>query len=297
MINESENTPTISVGIPFYNAELFLEDAIRSVLAQTYQHWELILINDGSTDGSIDIAKKYMNLDSRIRLLDDGLNKKLPFRLNQIIDEAKYDYIVRMDADDIMHVNRLQIQLQFLEINKDVDLVSSSMYSIDINNKVVGKRIISDEVTISTLLKSNNQIIHPSIVARKSWFLRNKYDIFSERAEDYELWLRACFNGDLKIKIISEPLLFYREFGNLTKEKLLLSYKTTEFIFNKYKFKMSNFTILKAKIGIYFKIIVVYLLFTLRGEGYLVFKRNSSLLPLDLLNAEKELLKAVRSYE
>lgn len=289
--------PYVSVGIPFYNAELFLEDAIRSVLAQTYQHWELILINDGSTDGSIDIAKKYMNLDSRIRLLDDGLNKKLPFRLNQIIDEAKYDYIVRMDADDIMHVNRLQIQLQFLEINKDVDLVSSSMYSIDINNKVVGKRIISDEVTISTLLKSNNQIIHPSIVARKSWFLRNKYDIFSERAEDYELWLRACFNGDLKIKIISEPLLFYREFGNLTKEKLLLSYKTTEFIFNKYKFKMSNFTILKAKIGIYFKIIVVYLLFTLRGEGYLVFKRNSSLLPLDLLNAEKELLKAVRSYE
>ena len=282
--------PYVSVGIPFYNAELFLEDAIRSVLAQTYQHWELILINDGSTDGSIDIAKKYMNLDSRIRLLDDGLNKKLPFRLNQIIDEAKYDYIVRMDADDIMHVNRLQIQLQFLEINKDVDLVSSSMYSIDINNKVVGKRIISDEVTISTLLKSNNQIIHPSIVARKSWFLRNKYDIFSERAEDYELWLRACFNGDLKIKIISEPLLFYREFGNLTKEKLLLSYKTTEFIFNKYKFKMSNFTILKAKIGIYFKIIVVYLLFTLRGEGYLVFKRNSSLLPLDLLNAEKELL-------
>lgn len=287
----------VSIGIPFYNAELFLEDAIRSVLAQTYQHWELILINDGSTDGSIDIAKKYMNLDSRIRLLDDGLNKKLPFRLNQIIDEAKYDYIVRMDADDIMHVNRLQIQLQFLEINKDVDLVSSSMYSIDRNNKVVGKRIISDEVTISTLLKSNNQIIHPSIVARKSWFLRNKYDIFSERAEDYELWLRACFNGDLKIKIISEPLLFYREFGNLTKEKLLLSYKTTGFIFNKYKFKMSNFTILKAKICIYFKIIVVYLLFALRGEGYLIFKRNSSLLPLDLLNAEKELLKAVRSYE
>ncbi|WP_180136498.1 glycosyltransferase family 2 protein [Acinetobacter sp. YH12066] len=291
------NFPFVTIGIPFYNAEFFLEDAIKSVLAQTYQNWELILVNDGSTDDSLKIAKKYMNLDSRIRLLDDGLNKKLPFRLNQIIDEAKYDYIVRMDADDIMHVNRLQIQLQFLEINKDVDLVSSSMYSIDINNKVVGKRIISDEVTISTLLKSNNQIIHPSIVARKSWFLRNKYDIFSERAEDYELWLRACFNGDLKIKIISEPLLFYREFGNLTKEKLLLSYKTTGFIFNKHKFKMSNFTILKAKIGIYFKIIVVYLLFALRGEGYLIFKRNSSLLPLDLLNAEKELLKAVRSYE
>lgn len=287
----------VTIGLPFYNAEKFIENAIVSILSQTYQNWELILVNDGSSDNSVNIAKKYVELDSRIRLINDGENKKLPFRLNQIINEAKYDYIVRMDADDIMHVNRLQIQLQFLEINKNVDLVSSSMYSIDINNKVVGKRIIRDAVTISTLLKGNNQIIHPSIVARKSWFLRNKYDIFSERAEDYELWLRACFNGDLKIKVMSEPLLFYREFGNLTKEKLFLSYKTTEFIFNKYKFKISYVDFLKAKTGIYFKMVMVYLLFAFRKEDYLVCKRNSSLLPAEIANAEKELLKAVKSYE
>ena len=118
----------ITVGIPIYNAEEYLDNAIKSVLAQSYPHWELILVNDGSTDGSVDIAKKYLGIDSRIRLIDDGLNKKLPARLNQIIKEAKYEYIARMDADDLMAVDRLQKQIELLVNNPTIDLVTTGMY-------------------------------------------------------------------------------------------------------------------------------------------------------------------------
>ena len=113
----------ISIGIPFYNAEAYLEDAIKSVLAQTFQEWELILVDDGSSDGSLDIAKKYEQLDSRIRVISDGLNKKLPTRLNEIIKEAKFNLIARMDADDLMDIERLEKQYAFLSANPEYDLL------------------------------------------------------------------------------------------------------------------------------------------------------------------------------
>ena len=131
----------ISIGIPFYNAEKYLEDAIFSVLAQTYEFWELILIDDGSSDNSLVIANMYAKKDSRIRVISDGMNKKLPYRLNQLIQESTGDFIARMDADDIMHPERLEKQLRFLETNKRYDLVSTGLVSIDNDNivKVIEK--------------------------------------------------------------------------------------------------------------------------------------------------------------
>lgn len=133
----------VSVGIPIYNASLYLDDAIKSIMAQTYKKWELILINDGSLDSSLDIAKYYESLDSRIRVISDGENKKLPFRLNQLIYESKGEYIARMDADDVMHPQRLEKQLSFLEENRNYDLVSSGLISIDSQNKVKGFRCVN----------------------------------------------------------------------------------------------------------------------------------------------------------
>ncbi|MCW1511070.1 glycosyltransferase family 2 protein, partial [Acinetobacter baumannii] len=97
----------ISIGIPFYNAENFLANAIQSVINQSFKDWELILVDDGSTDKSLDIAREFEKKDNRIKVISDGLNLKLPARLNQIITISKYDFIARMDADDIMHPDRL----------------------------------------------------------------------------------------------------------------------------------------------------------------------------------------------
>jgi len=129
----------ISIGIPFFNAEKFLEDAIKSVLVQTFQDWELILVDDGSTDRSLEIARSFV--DSRIRIISDGYNRRLPYRLNQIISEAKYDIIARMDADDLMAVDRLEKQIKVLTKNPEIDLVVTSLYSIGNKNEILGKRI------------------------------------------------------------------------------------------------------------------------------------------------------------
>ena len=126
----------ISIGIPFYNAQQYLGYAIGSVLSQTYENWELILVNDGSTDNSLNIANMYAEEDSRIRVVSDSRNKKLPYRLNQLIEESTGDFIARMDADDIMHPERLEKQLSFLETNKRYDLVSTGLVSIDKDNIV-----------------------------------------------------------------------------------------------------------------------------------------------------------------
>jgi glycosyltransferase involved in cell wall biosynthesis len=287
----------ISIGIPFYNAEFFLSDAIQSVINQSFKEWELILIDDGSSDRSLEIAREYEKRDSRIKVISDGLNLKLPARLNQIISISKYEFIARMDADDIMHPDRLDIQYNYL-INNNCDLVSSSLYSIDVNNNIVGKRIVKSQVTTQSLLVGNNQIAHPTIFAKKSWFVKNKYDENSERAEDYELWLRASLNKDLKIYILPQALLYYREVGNLTKEKLLLSYKTTNYIYKKFQKNINFNYYYKGKFIIYFKKIVVKFLFLLGCEDYLVNRRNNNILDsLEMEEARSGLILAVKPNE
>ncbi|HEE5439170.1 TPA: glycosyltransferase family 2 protein [Acinetobacter baumannii] len=287
----------ISIGIPFYNAENFLANAIQSVINQSFKDWELILVDDGSTDKSLDIAREFEKKDNRIKVISDGLNLKLPARLNQIITISKYDFIARMDADDIMHPDRLIDQYNYL-INNNYDLVSSSLYSIDTNNNIVGKRIINSLVTTPSLLIGNNQIAHPTILAKKSWFIRNRYDENSERAEDYELWLRTSLNEDLRIHILPQPLLYYREVGNLTKEKLLLSYKTTSYIYKKFKKNIGFTSYCKGKFIIFLKTIIVKLLFLFGREDYLANKRNNDFISsVELEAAKKDLELAVKSNE
>lgn len=215
----------VSIGIPFYNAEKYLADAIKSVLAQSYPYWELILVDDGSTDGSLKIAQDFATRDSRIRVISDGVNKKLPARLNQIIREAQYDYIARMDADDIMHPERLETQFDFLRNNINFDLVSSGLISIDNNNQVKGFRCVDELYYDFITPKLSYPVVHPSIMARKSWFERNQYSEKYPRAEDFELWTRSIRSNDFKMAVLPDLLLYYREEGNLSLDKIINSYK------------------------------------------------------------------------
>lgn len=214
----------ITIAIPFYNAEKFLPDAIRSVFAQSFQDWELILIDDGSTDSSLKIANTID--DPRVRVYSDGKNKRLAARLNEVTQLAKYNYIARMDADDIMHPNRLEIQIEILERNSHIDLVSTGMYSISNDDVLRGVRGSSfDNPNLLDLLQKKTGILHASLLVRKEWYLRNKYNDKLKLGQDTELWYRAAKRNDLKIKIIETPLYFYREEGNVTREKLLRAYK------------------------------------------------------------------------
>lgn len=217
----------ISIGIPFYNAEQYLEDAICSVLAQTYEFWELILIDDGSRDNSLAIASKYAKKDSRIRVISDGQNMKLSYRLNQIIHEARYDFIARMDADDLMSNNRLEAQLEVLKKNPNIDFVTTGYLSIGTRGELTGVMAIKNyQMNAAMILEGKTNLIHASLLARKNWYLRNLYNENSLLAEDYHLWLEAAKKDDLKYIVIEEPLYWYRVMENVTVEKIIAGYNT-----------------------------------------------------------------------
>ncbi|WP_180102820.1 glycosyltransferase family 2 protein [Acinetobacter sp. YH12126] len=241
----------VSIGIPFYNAELFLADAIKSVIQQSFQDWELILVNDGSTDQSLSIAQEFAKKDHRIRVISDGKNKKLPTRLNQIIQESQYEYIARMDADDLMHPDRLKIQLDFLEKNKEFDLVSTGVVSINDKNQVRGIRRLREIYTDFSEVKRHYPIVHASILAKRDWYLRNKYDQSLPRTEDFELWCRAISKNDLKLAVLPEALYYYREEGLVTAEKLKRSYKDGLNVYKKYCKKPKLKILISSRIKFY----------------------------------------------
>lgn len=202
-MSESEKRPLISIGIPVYNGEKYLSFAIKSILTQTYKNFELILLNDGSTDNSLEIMNSFARNDDRIIIINDGQNLGLIERLNQLIILAKGIYFARMDADDIMFPDRIEKQLYELLNDKSIDLVHSAAISIDASNKILGIKINSNPQ------KHPTKIIHPTVMGKKIFFEENPYKKGYYQMEDYELWHRTYKKN--KFKYINKPMLFYRE--------------------------------------------------------------------------------------
>ena len=181
-------------------------------------------MDDGSTDRSLEIAKSVN--DPRVRVFSDGKNKKLPARLNEIVQLAKYDLIGRMDADDLMSPTRFAKQKNILDKFPDMDLVSTGNFSISNDSTCIGVRTpIITTVTLDDLLnRRGSGVLHAAILGRKEWFLRNQYDTGLRTAQDYELWVRSSYKKDFNITLLKEPLYYYREEGNVTSSKLLRAY-------------------------------------------------------------------------
>ncbi|MGP5435773.1 glycosyltransferase family 2 protein [Psychrobacter alimentarius] len=214
----------VTICIPFYNAEHTLLDAVRSVFAQTHESWELILIDDGSTDSSLKIAKSIK--DSRVTVYSDGKNRRLAARLNELTKLAKYDVIARMDADDLMSTVRLEKQLKILLSNPNIDLVSTGLCSLNDKNEALSTRCVISEHSITSkgLLSGNSGIVHASLLGNRAWFKRNPYKESMTKSQDTNLWVRSYSKNDLNIAFIPEPLYYYREDGNVTQRQLLLAY-------------------------------------------------------------------------
>jgi len=199
----------VSVGIPFYNNQATLLGAIRSVFAQTWQDWELLLVDDGSSDASLKIAKSIQ--DSRVRVIADGVNRGLGWRLNQIATLARGDYLARMDGDDLMHPQRLQRQVEYLTEHSDVDVVATAVYSFNYENQIQGIRGLNPltQMSAKRVLLDKGLIIHPTVMASRDWFRCHPYDTSYPRTQDRELWCRVA--NESRFAKITEPLYFYRE--------------------------------------------------------------------------------------
>lgn len=203
----------ISVILPVYNASKYLRKSIESVLNQSFVDFELIIINDASTDDSEEIIKQFT--DSRIIYIKNEVNKRLIKTLNLGLSVAKGKYIARMDADDIAIPNRFEMQVSFLNTNQDYVLVGTSVNQIE-ENDVFIKRLNyfqkHEELVFSLVFFS--PFVHPSVMIRKSTLDTHslQFDENFLHAEDYELWTRLVRFG--KVANINEPLLEYRVHQN-----------------------------------------------------------------------------------
>jgi glycosyltransferase involved in cell wall biosynthesis len=267
---------TISVGIPFFNNETTLADAIRSIYAQTVQDWELILVDDGSTDRSLGIAERVR--DSRVRVVRGDRNRGLSARLNEISRLARGRYLARMDADDLMHPERLARQIAVLEQRPEIDLAGTAMYSLDRSDRPRGIRGDTEPNMSSLGVLWRAPLIHPTITARTEWFLRNPYNESCHRAEDRELYTRTF--RDLKFVQLRDPLYFCREERSARLDKYLGSCREDRVVFRRYGPALVGWPLTlalcaasKAKAETYRAISAV------GCESWLVRKRNSPLTP------------------
>ncbi|MFB3389191.1 glycosyltransferase [Flavobacterium sp. LAR06] len=214
----------LSVILPIYNAQQYVSEAIQSILDQTYKDFELILINDGSTDNSIEIIKTFK--DPRIVLIDQ-VNKGLAASLNHGLAVSKGKYIARMDADDIAYPTRFEVQMSYLVKNPEFKLVGSAVEVIDKEGKTL---CIDAPYTGNAFLKKfmnkvGNPFKHPTVIFDRDVVLDlgGYNETIGKYFEDYFLWVKIAKYH--KVEILNEVLLKYR----ITPGSIMSSIKNKEF--------------------------------------------------------------------
>ena len=201
--------PLISVILPVYNTERYIEASIQSVLNQTYRNFELIILNDASTDGSKEIIRSFN--DERIRYVENEQNLRLIKTLNKGVELARGEYIARMDADDICHPSRFERQLRFLQQDKSYVMCGSWAKIIDSNGNKTGriKRIDTDGLLKVNMLFTT-PFVHPTVMIKTDALKKNLYSEEAIHCEDMELWPRLAMNTPFRFARIPEYLLEYR---------------------------------------------------------------------------------------
>jgi len=213
MFSEKEKNvikPLVSVILPVYNGATYLDESIKSILNQTFTDFELIIVNDGSKDNSLEILRGFQ--DSRIQIIDQK-NMGLAATLNKSISLAKGKYIARQDQDDISFPQRLEKQVAFLEKNEMVGMIGCHADIIGLNGKKIGlHKHPSEDYQLKFFLLHNNPFVHSSVMFRKTVFDDvGLYTTDPQRQppEDYELFSRIA--RVWKLANLPEVLHIYRE--------------------------------------------------------------------------------------
>jgi glycosyltransferase involved in cell wall biosynthesis len=199
--------PLISVILSVYNGEKYLAEAIDSILNQTYKNFEFIIINDGSTDRSLEIVKSYS--DERMVLISRE-NRGLVESLNEGIEKAKGRYIARMDADDISLETRFEEQMTFMEADKGIGVCGTAIIGFGEGMKEHVSTYEIHNSRLQTELLFSSVFAHPTVMIRREILLKHelKYEKESLHAEDFALWVRLA--QYTKLANLKKPLLKYR---------------------------------------------------------------------------------------
>jgi glycosyltransferase involved in cell wall biosynthesis len=202
------SSPAITVLMPAYNAGKYIAEAIRSVLAQSFVDFELLIIDDGSTDDTVIEINKFK--DNRIRLIQCE-HKGVALTLNSGLSLAVGDYIARFDADDVCYPERLSVQHEFMQAHPDYILIGSEEDYIDVNSQYIftSKYTAYSDEEIRSLPSSVCPFSHVSVMYRRQDVLdAGAYDNNAHTFEDHLLWLKLIQKG--KVCNLRHPLVKYR---------------------------------------------------------------------------------------
>jgi glycosyltransferase involved in cell wall biosynthesis len=231
------NNPKVSVVMPVYNGEKYLAQAIESILNQTYQNFEFIIINDASNDNTENIILGYKNKDPRIVYIKNKKNLQISSSRNKGVEISKTEYIVSMDADDIAENNRIDIQIKELINDDEIGVVGCNINLIDsYGNFIAQRKYPKTDKELKSVMFRYNPFAQPGTIIRKSAILKaGLYNPKLTTAEDLDLWFKI--GKYYKFKSVDKPLLNYRLSLNSSSNKNL---KDTEILtlkirYNAYK--------------------------------------------------------------
>lgn len=219
MEKQTVERPEVSVVMAVYNGRPYLEESVESILSQTFEDFEFIIVNDGSEDGSGKILKQFAMKDERIQLVHQE-NRGHVASLNRGLKLAQGRYVARMDADDISHPERLRRQVNFLDDNPDVGVAGTQVTVIDEEGKEIDHWTPPTEPSlVAWRLLFNACFTHPSIMMRRSLLQElGGYALWAESAGDHELWTRAVQVSRLTT-VPCTLLKFRRSGGSITATK------------------------------------------------------------------------------
>jgi len=218
-MNIKTDMPLVTVALPVFNAGRFLRPAVKSILRQTYVNWELLLIDDSSTDKSIATINSIR--DSRVKIIQGGQNLGLAARLNQAIDMAQGKLFARMDQDDIAYPDRLSRQVDTLQRNSGLDLVAVRALAISAEDEPMGLMpYLETHEELCAKIWKGFYLAHPTWMGRMAWFRKYRYKLPAPYlCEDQELLLRSY--KDSRFYALPETLSAYRLRSNIALRKAL----------------------------------------------------------------------------
>lgn len=277
-------SPMVTIGLPVWNADNSVKDAIKSILSQTYQDYELIVTDDGSMDHSLDVIQEFQ--DPRIRIIKGKENKGIAYRLNEQIEQAKGKYFVRMDADDLMMPERLNRQIRYMEADSTIDVLGTAVVVVDDNRQILGMRYSGNKEEV---FGKANYLLHPTIIAKTAWFKQNLYNPNYSGWEDYDLWLRTRRFSNFAA--LSEPLLFYRDSLKFNVKKFIKRRMIgNKVVFNEWMFFDNPLSALRILISNSVSCLVVPLIHLLGLDEFRTRRRNRSISDIQYYN---DLLKSM----
>ena len=200
----------VSIIVPMYNAEKFIGKAIETVLSQTYENWEMLIMNDVSTDNSLAVVNKFVKKDDRIKVVNTEKNMGVVKGRNHLIDLARGKYIAFLDADDYWHSEKLEKQIQFMK-EKNASISCTEYTRVRENGEKINEVVIKSEISYTDMLKNNYlgclTVMYDVEKVGKRYFKE------LEKNEDYVLWLEIV--KDVKtIYGLKENLAYYRVLDN-----------------------------------------------------------------------------------